>query len=104
MSFPRLPQELWDLIYKHRAASCIQRHFLRWHHFGHARKVGWSMARANLPDPIWRRLLPYANVRREWRLEACSWESCDAYDFRLILGEAERGEWGRKWKWETYKQ
>ena len=94
---PRLPPELWALIHAHAAATLIRGRFLRWVRFGHARKPGWDLTRLHLPGPVWRRLLPYAQVRREWRREAASWELCTAFDLALILHEAEAGAWGPRW-------
>ena len=94
---PRLPPELWDRIRSHAAASLIQSRFLRWVRFGHARRPGWDMTRLHIPPLVWRLLIPYAQVRREWRLEAASWECCDIYDWALILQEAHGGAWGPRW-------
>lgn len=94
---PRLPSELWSLIHAHAAASLIQRRALRWMRFGHARKPSWDMTRLHIPSPVWRLLIPYAHVRREWRLEGSSWEHCDAFDLAVILREAHEGAWGPRW-------
>ena len=91
----RLPDELWDLIFEHRAATLVQRRWLRHSLYSHARKEEWEEVRAHL-DAIgmWRPLFPYAMARREWKEEPLSWMYAGACR-DAILSEAEEGLWGR---------
>lgn len=86
-----LPSDVAELVGAHLAALVIQRRWLRWRSYAHARR---GDLRAHLGDDAWRRLLRYEAVRREWRAEPESWEACT--DVAAILEEAEvHGMWGR---------
>jgi hypothetical protein len=91
----RLPDELWDIILEHRAATVVQRKWLRHSLYSHARREEWPAVRAHL-DAIgmWRPLFPYVMARREWKGEPLSWMYAGAWR-DAILCEAEEGLWGR---------
>jgi hypothetical protein len=90
---PELPNEIWDLIYSHKAASIVQRYWLRYSLFGHSRKEDWSTIRNHLKRKhLWPTLIKYSMVRREWRTEAESW--LYSQDVEIIKKEAEEGMWG----------
>ena len=91
-----LPCELQRLVLEHRAAMVVQRAWLRYSHYAHARKQPlWCMVRRGLTRyAAWRSLIPYAGVRREWRREPNSWLLLDEEVFRAIHKETAMGLWG----------
>ena len=93
MPLPPLPDDVWDLVLHHRAAMAVQRRWRRYHRFAHARRAEWAEVREALHD-LWRPLVSYAHVRREWRSEPASWR--DTSHAPTILREAEEGLWGRR--------
>ena len=90
---PILPDEIWLLIYCHRAATVIQNKWLRFSLFAHSRKAHWTTIRCHLKEKgAWPSLMKYELVRREWRVEAESWRN--THDINSILKEATDGLWG----------
>jgi len=92
-----LPIELRELIQEHSAALTIQQTWLRYNMLGHASKPGWTKVRQHLGEHLWRLLIPYEMVRREWRQERESWLQTEMYIIEEIIWEAEKfGMWGQK--------
>lgn len=96
-----LPWDVVDLIQEHvrqlerqhDAARTIQRRFLAWSYWAHARSLAWPAVRARLGARTVRRLHAYSGVRREWRCEAPCWASTT--HGRAILREARATQlWG----------
>lgn len=93
----RLPEDLRDLIFRHRAALTIQRAWVRRILFAHARHPRWDSIRSHLKRiHVWPGLARYTNVRREWRHEPESWCVSSLQDVMLIQTEAAAGLWGAK--------
>ena len=90
---PRLPDEVWELVHHHCAAMVVQRRWRRFHRFAHARRSVWPEVRTGLRE-LWRPLVAYAHVRREWRAEPASW--LDTSHAGVILREAHAGMWGER--------
>ena len=91
-----LPPELQDLVLQHRAASRVQREWVRYTHYRHARRADWSGTRRFLTPVVVRTLAPYADVRREWRREASSWNGMDRMVLSWIVRETRLGLWGAR--------
>lgn len=90
---PELPCEVWNLIYRHQAATVLQRRWLRYSLLSHSRQKTWHAIRHHLKSKhVWPALICYSLVRREWRTEAASWLNCQ--DIEIIKKEAEDGWWG----------
>lgn len=90
-----LPDELQELILQHRAALTLQCRWLRYAHFGHARRQPWPLVRTHLRAlEAWQELARYPRVRREWRREPASWLESSTWDVSDILREATQGVWG----------
>lgn len=89
-----LPDEVIDLILRHRAAQTIRQTFLRTMHFRHARRAVWPEVRARLGRLSVSVLWPYPLVRREWWMEPESWCHQDEALFRVLIAEARDGLWG----------
>lgn len=96
MLWDTLPPELQAVVLAHRAALVLQRAWLRHTLYGHARNVRWPQVRCHLRrHDAWRRLAPFARVRREWRRECESWLLLDAAEAEVIAKEAwTDGLWG----------
>ena len=91
-----LPDEIVDLILQHRAAMSIQRRWLRFSHYGHARRAAWCVVRRHLQLlGAWPHLFVYPKIRREWRSECESWLETDKVMAHTISIEAHHGMWGR---------
>ena len=90
----RLPEDLQALILQHRAAITLQCAWFRWSRYHHAKKQSWLHVRNHMGLDLWRRAIPFALVRREWRTEPESWLSADAAVMHLIADEARMGLWG----------
>ena len=93
---PRLPYDLCERVLHHLCAMRIQCAWLRWTHFSHARRDRWASVRAALGPRAWRRLIPYEQVRREWRQESHSWLSACRGTLELICEETCEGYWGTR--------
>lgn len=89
-----LPTEVQDLILEHRAALLVQHTWLRWSRYRHARREAWRRVRDRLGVNLWRRVIPFSLVRREWRLEPDSWAIADANVLQEIIEETRLGLWG----------
>jgi len=90
-----LPDELWRLIFMHRAASVIRSYWLRYVLFAHARKPKWEQRRTHLQSvEAWPELLRFSLVRREWRHEPHSWDNSCVEVMRQVRMEAQNGLWG----------
>ena len=97
MALPHLPDDLWWLIERHVATLCVQRTWRRRVHFRHARHVVWERVRAHIGSDMWRKLLPFYNVRLEWYKEPHVWLDVDDYICTLIYHEASQlGLWGAR--------
>ena len=72
----------------------IQRAWLRWVHFSHARTKQWSTVRDGLGRDAWKTLIPYQHVRREWRQELESWLCVEGGHVEVIIEEVGDGYWG----------
>ena len=91
-----LPPDVCGVIHAHCCALVVQSAWKRFWFWGYTRTgVQWRRLRARL-DALgyWRSLLPFPQVRREWRLEPHSWLSTHASVFPVILREAHAGMWG----------
>lgn len=91
MQPPQLPEELWNLIYRHRAAMVIQGATRRRNatrlHYGHVHQPEWSDLRKRLCDNgVLHLIYPYALARKEWRTEMGSW-CCDDVQVRSLANE-----------------
>lgn len=94
----RLPDDVIEIILRHRAAARIQ---LRWRWsrlFAHARSPVWPKVRSHLETvEAWRELFVYSLVRREWRHEPTSWLRTTRDYARAILHEAQHSRvWGSR--------
>ena len=92
-----LPEDLAELVYQHGAVMCVQRAWRRYSRVSHARRVDWTTLRAYLiRNGMWRTLVRYPNVRREWRTEPSSWLRTTRAQMRAIAHEAEEDvtSWG----------
>lgn len=89
-----LPCDLQALVLAHRAALAVQRAWLRWSLYGHARRAVWPEVRDTLGHRAWRELALYAGVRREWRGEAASWLAVDAALADVLRCECRQTLWG----------
>ena len=73
---PTLPDDLWELILRHRAAMRLQR-CLRARQLSYARTASWTTLRRLLAPRLeledWAPLLSNVWVRREWCQEPESW-------------------------------
>ena len=73
---PILPDEIWELIFQHRAVICLQR-FSRVKKCPYVRTEEWCELRcllvARLRDEDWELLLSNCWIRREWHQEPRSW-------------------------------
>lgn len=74
----------------------IQDRWMRWRHFAHTRQKRWPDVRNHLGCRSWRRLIPYENVRREWRHELGSWMTIGDNTVIVIEEEALNGNWGAR--------
>ena len=91
----RLPVEVQELVLAHRAAMVVQRGWRRWTLFAHTRHPHWYEIRRHLDvHGVWREMVAYAQVRREWRQEAESWTWVDTRVATVLRDEARRGMWG----------
>ena len=85
----------------HRAAMTLQRSWLRFSLFGHARRTAWPNVRDHLRRlDVHAHLWQFACARREWRSEPHSWILTPT-DASVICVEATEGLWGSKttrWK------
>lgn len=96
-----LPEDLWQLIYAHRASMTIQRcarckHAARLH-YGHVHDCNWLDLRRTLENSgFLRRIYPFPLARREWRTEMESW--CQGHvDFHELARDMEEhSHWGKK--------
>ena len=96
-----LPEDLVHLILQHRAAMALQRRWRRRHHYGHCSRPVWGPLRASLSPGTWRRLVPFARVRMEWRMEPESWLLTSPEEMKAVLLEAEVDLlWGPRWSLE----
>lgn len=94
----RLPDEIIDLVLKHRAALAVQRAYRRYDRFGHTKRRGWGEVRRHLTETdrvAYEALALAAGVRREWRCEAASWFAADSSILHLLVAEVREGLWGR---------
>lgn len=89
-----LPDDLQDLILQHRASLCIQRVWRSHRMFRHARHPIWSRVRRHLGLEVWKTLVCYSDVRREWRQEPASWLHTPRPTLEAICEEADAGLWG----------
>jgi len=90
-----LPKEVWRLVLEHRAALVLQRSWVRYTLYSHARDPRWNDTRAHLRTlDAWPELLRFAHVRREWRHELPSWSTACFEVMVLIRAEAHSGLWG----------
>ena len=73
---PELPSQLYDLIFFHASAMCIQRSVRRMQ-MRHARATGWLELRRDLAAVLdhedWIVLLKTMWIRKEWMQERESW-------------------------------
>lgn len=93
----RLPEELRDLVLEHRAALTLQAGWTRRSLWAHARSDDWAPVATRLCAlGVWRRLVPYDAVRREWRTEPHSWCAISPSTAGAILDEAVHGLWGSR--------
>ena len=91
-----LPHDIIELIVQHWAAMRLQRRWIRFSHYGHARKRSWPTVRAHLSHlGAWPRLISYPRIRREWRSECESWLHADDGVAIAVGLEAQNGHWGR---------
>ena len=93
---PHLPYDICEHILHHLCAMRIQRAWMRWVHFSHARREHWSCVHSAIGLRAWRHLIPYEQVRREWRQESQSWLSVCQGTLEIILEETLEGYWGAR--------
>jgi PAS domain-containing protein len=63
--------------------------------FAHTRHPDWDTIRHHLDaHQMWREMVGYSHVRREWRQEAESWLWVDWDVASVMRDEAQRGLWG----------
>lgn len=96
MRYHAFPQDVAELIVEHWCAMRIQRRWLRFHHFAHARHPLWPEIRARLNRiDAWKDLIPFPQVRYEWRVEPESWCYTDLMVVHAIRLEATESRlWG----------
>lgn len=88
-----LPDDVVDLIWRHRAAAVIRRWWLRYDLYAHVHNPMWREVKCRMvAQGVWPDLWLFANVRREWRRELRSWYETDQW--LVILAEAYLGLWG----------
>ena len=96
-----LPNEIWTLIFEHRAAMVMQRvtrqKNLRHLHFGHVHNALWPTLRQFLDEAgLLRKMYPYPLTRREWRTEMGSWYQLSVTLYGALLRDMEDDcNWGR---------
>ena len=90
-----LPPDVHDLILQHRAATVVQRGW-RQHRrlYAHARRPVWARVRDHIGTAVWRRLIAFGHVRREWRQEPHSWLNATPDVLERIVEETDAGLWG----------
>lgn len=94
-----LPDDVCDLILRHKAALCIQRSWTRFSLFSHARRERWGELKEYLVEQgVWSSIWRYAMVRREWRQEPESWRGASREVLHTIRDEAQSHHlWGAPW-------
>ena len=92
------PFDIQELIEFHLCASIIQSRWRRFFHYGYTRRKRWSFVRQRLCDNVFRILVQYPNIRREWRVEPYQWEHIHNTDICKIMNEVLDGLWGNATK------
>jgi len=78
------------------SASKIQSLWRSYSSYSHARKKGWMKVLSSLGRKNYLLLLPFSNVRREWRTETENWGCVDVFTVSCIVEEAKEGLWGER--------
>ena len=96
-----LPEEIWELIYYHRASIIIQEAIKRRNlarlHYGHVHNAKWmQLKKYLLENNVLHRIYPFPLARREWRTEIESWCRKDIDLQELAKDMEENTYWGAK--------